>query len=112
MSEESVGMDHVGVERSVSLPKQLQRWISETYFPESLTGIGDSDRLLLYGGLAIVGGLAMVVLSFVVNPMSFVVARAILYTGGAVVYAGIATWFVHATLLSLGYLHRIERRLV
>ncbi len=54
----------------------------------------------------------MVVLSFAVNPVSFVVARAILYTGGAVVYAGIATWFVHATLLSLGYLHRIERRLV
>jgi hypothetical protein len=112
MSGESVGIDHVDVDRSSSLLGRVHRWVLAAYFPEQLKSVGDSDKLLLYGVLAIVGGLAMVVLSFVVNPLSFVVARAILYTGGAVVYAGIAIWFVHATLLSLGYLHRVEQRIV
>ena len=112
MSKESVGVDPVGVDRSVSLPRQLHRWVRDTYFPETVKSVGDSETLLLYGGLAIVSGLVMVVASFAVNPLSFAIARAILYMGGAVVYAGIGIWFVHATLLSLGYLHRIERRLV
>lgn len=109
MSGETSSLDPVDVDRSASLPRRLYQWALDAYFSETLRSVDGTDRLLIYGGLGIVGGLAMVVLSFAVNPVSFIAARAVLYGGGALVYAGVATWFVHATLLGLSYISRIER---
>lgn len=94
------------------MPAQVHRWIAETYFSEQLKTNPNADTLLLYGGTFIIGGLVAVALSFGLNLFSFVVARVMLYTSTALLITGLILWGVHATCLSLGYLARIEHRLL
>ena len=99
-------------ETIVSVPAQIHRWITDTYFSGELKTNPDSDTLLLYGGTFMIGGLVAVALSFGLNPFSFVVARVMLYTSAALLVVGIGLWAIHATCLSLGYIARIERQLL